>query len=155
MMVREICFDLPEEVDPQVRVGQSRKHRAKVAHVEDVIHNTEGADSVSLPQCGDLLEHTVRRLASECHRGAIESAERAVGALAPPATPSSLDEQRRRDCARSLAGLKLVEEVVEVWHRHAVHIMNGLAWREFRYPIAGARGHAPNAFHAASFLPRQ
>src|SRR2546427_9749867 len=99
---------------------------------------------MALAQELDLREHALGGLAAEYHRGAVEPAERAVRALAPPAPACGLDEQRRRQSSGD-ARPSLLEEGIEVRHRNAVEVVDPLRRRRRGAPVACAGRPAPDA----------
>ena len=82
---REVRLDLPEELEPEIGLGEHREHRLEVAHVEDVVDDAERTDAVAVAEVRELVDDTLGALAAKRHRRAVQPAERAVRPLAPPA----------------------------------------------------------------------
>src|ERR1019366_8053830 len=103
-----------KKLDGELARRQLRQQRLEVLEVEDVIDYLDVAAGMRVRQVQQLRQRPRRRLAAIRHGRAVEAAEGAVHALAPPAAARGLDEDARLPAAGEPAAFEPGEEVGEV-----------------------------------------
>src|SRR5262249_18377321 len=104
-------------------------------------HDAEAVNAVAVAEERELVHDPLGALAPEGHRGAVQPAEGAVRALAPPAPARRLREQGRHD-ARDRALGSLLEERVEIRGRYVVEDGDTGRGRGLRAPASAGPGDA-------------
>ena len=132
LVVAQVGLHFVEELQLQSALGQARKQRVDVAHVEDVVDAADAAGAVGPAQPRDLLERPLRRLRAERHRLAVQSAEGAVVLRAPPAAARRFDDHVVGAVASDRGLFQLREVVVVIGIGQGVEVLNRFGHRDAR-----------------------
>src|SRR4029078_10769895 len=118
----EVRLRFVEEPDLHVSARQLGEDALEVAGGEDVVARVDVMAGIARHHRFQLTENAGGRLAAELHRRAVETAERAVRAFAPPASARSLEDEPRLPSAEEAAAPEALQIVLVVWVRQRVEI---------------------------------
>lgn len=103
----EVGLDLVVHQEVPAAVGGERQEVREVRHVDDVVDRDDVEDPVPPDEPVDFGPQLLTGLGAERHRRAVETAERAVVLLAPPAAACAFHDQFRTDVLGHRGGVEL------------------------------------------------